>query len=123
MKDMCLPLARKNMKLLMGSKIRTFLLLVTIFGILEVPGWAQCVMCGTALSSSPESKSLAASFRWGIALLMFMPYVILGAIGYAIYRAYRKRLAARLAEARESMPETSAGWLGQPVKPHIPREI
>jgi len=107
----------------MRSKIRTFLLLVMVFGILGVPGWAQCVMCGTALSSSPESKSLAASFRWGIALLMFMPYVILGVIGYAIYRAYRRRMASRLAESQESMPETSAGWLGQPVKPHIPREI
>jgi len=96
---------------------------VMVFGILEVSGWTQCVMCGTALSSSPESQGLAASFRWGIALLMFMPYVILGSIGYAIYRAHRKRKAARLAQAREPLPETRAVWLGEPVPHNLPREI
>jgi len=94
-----------------------------VYGTLEVSGLAQCVMCGTALSSSPESRSLAASFRWGIALLMFMPYVILGSIGYAIYRAFKKRQAARLGAVREPMAETKAGWLGQPPRPNIPREI
>src|SRR5262245_25236704 len=107
----------------MRSRIRTFAIFVVVFGILEVSGLAQCVLCGTALSSAPESKSLAESFRWGIVLLMGMPYVILGVIGYAIYRAHRKRKAARLGEVREPMPETSAGWLGEPVRPRIPREI
>ncbi len=106
----------------MGSKIRTFAIFVLVFRFLELSGWAQCVMCGTALSSSPESQGLAASFRWGIALLMLMPYVILGAIGYAIYRAYRKRKAARLGEVQKTMPETGAGWLGETPR-RIPREI
>ena len=66
-----------------------------MLGIFETPAWAQCVMCGTALASSPEGQALASSFRYGIAVLMVMPYVILGSIGYAIYRAYRKRMAAR----------------------------
>jgi branched-subunit amino acid ABC-type transport system permease component len=109
------------MKALMKSRFQTLLAFVMVFGILQVPGWAQCVMCGTALSSSPESKSLAASFRWGIAILMVMPYVILGSIGYAIYRAFRRRKAARSAEFREPIAETNAGWLSQPVKPVIPR--
>ena len=107
----------------MRSKIATVALSFAVFGALQIPAWAQCVMCGTALSSSPESQSLAASFRWGIALLMFMPYVILGTIGYAIYRAFRKRQNARLAQVCATMPETRVGWLGQPARPNIPREI
>jgi hypothetical protein len=72
-----------------------FAALFLILGIFETPAWAQCVMCGTALASSPEGQALASSFRYGIAILMVMPYLILGSIGYAIFRAYRKRIAAR----------------------------
>lgn len=71
-------------------------MLFLAFGMLEVSGWA-CVFCGASLSTSPETQSLASSFRYGIAILMFTPYLILGAIGFAIYRAYRKRIAARSA--------------------------
>ena len=78
----------------MRNKIR-FAALLLALAIFETPAWAQCVMCGTALASSPEGQALASSFRYGIAILMVMPYVILGSIGYAIYRAYRKRIAAR----------------------------
>ncbi|HXF15487.1 MAG TPA: hypothetical protein VN496_00700, partial [Burkholderiales bacterium] len=70
---------------------RSALMLVGVIGLLEVPGWAQCVMCGTALASSPEGRALASSFRYGIVILMVAPYLILGSIGYAIFRAYRKR--------------------------------
>ena len=71
-------------------------LFVTI-GLFGTPAWAQCVMCGTALASSPEGQAIASSFRYGIAVLLIAPYLILGSIGYAIYRAYRKRIAARAA--------------------------
>jgi len=118
MREKRFQLRPKDTKQDMRSKIRFLALLVLTFGVLELSGLAQCVMCGTALSSSPESQGLAASFRWGIALLMLMPYVILGSIGFAVYRAYRKRKAAR-----EPVAETSAGWLGNPAPPRIPREI
>ena len=71
--------------------------LLATLGLFETPGSAQCVMCGTALASSPEGQAIASSFRYGIGILMVMPYLILGSIGYAIYRAYRKRIAARAA--------------------------
>jgi hypothetical protein len=78
----------------MKNKIRSAAMLLAVFGALEVSGLAQCVMCGTALGSSPEGRALAGSFRYGIGILMFAPYLILGSIGYAIFRAYRKRAAA-----------------------------
>ena len=83
----------------MRSKTRSLMalpMLVGVFGLLEVSGWA-CVFCGAALSSSPETQSLASSFRQGIGILILAPYLILGSIGFAIYRAYKKRMAARRA--------------------------
>jgi hypothetical protein len=52
-------------------------------------------MCSTALASSPEGQALAGSFRYGIGVLLVAPYIILGSIGYAVFRAYRKKAANR----------------------------
>jgi len=79
----------------MRNKIRSAAMLAVVFGILQVSGWAQCIMCSTALASSPEGQALAGSFRYGIGILLVAPYIILGSIGYAVFRAYRKRTANR----------------------------
>jgi hypothetical protein len=78
----------------MRNKIRSAAMLAVVFGILQVSGWAQCIMCSTALASSPEGQALAGSFRYGIGILLVAPYIILGSIGYAVFRAYRKRTAS-----------------------------
>jgi hypothetical protein len=75
----------------MANKLRSVVLLAGAFILLQVPAWAQCVMCGTALASSPEGQALAGSFRYGILLLLVAPYIILGSIAYAVFRAYKKR--------------------------------
>jgi hypothetical protein len=60
--------------------------------LLQTSGWAQgCAMCRTALENSPEGKALAATLNNAILFLMAMPYVLFGAVGFAIYRAYRQR--------------------------------
>ena len=80
----------------MRNKLRSIAMLAVVFGMLEFSAWAQgCIMCSTALSSSPEGQALAGSFRYGIGVLLIAPYVILGAIGYAIFRAYRKKTTNR----------------------------
>jgi len=75
----------------MRNKLASLAMLVAVFGALETHGLAQCVMCATALASSPEGQALAGSFRYGIGILLVAPYIILGFIGFAIFRAYRKR--------------------------------
>ena len=67
------------------------LMTVAFLIFLEVPAWAQCAMCRTALESSPEGKVLASSFAHGILMMLFLPYVIFGTISFAVYRAYRNR--------------------------------
>jgi hypothetical protein len=78
----------------MRNKLFSIAIFIFVFGLLAVPGWSQCVMCATALGSSPEGRALAGSFRYGILFLLVIPYLIVGTIGYAIFRACRKQAAA-----------------------------
>ena len=72
--------------------ISVVLLLVAVFVLLETSAWAQgCAICRAALTNSPEGRVLAGSFRRGILVLMLVPYGIFGTIGYAIFRAYRRK--------------------------------
>jgi hypothetical protein len=76
----------------MRTRIYKFFFFVLSLFLLETSGWAQgCAMCRTALENSPEGRALAGTFNYAILFLMGMPYVLFGAIGFAIYRAYRQR--------------------------------
>jgi hypothetical protein len=68
-----------------------FLSLLAAALLLATDASAQCAMCRTALESSPEGQAMAGSFRHGILLLLAAPYAIGGTIGYAVYRAYKKK--------------------------------
>ena len=46
---------------------------------------AQCAMCRAALESE-ESGVQAGAVNDGIVYLMIIPYVLVGAMGYAIYK-------------------------------------
>ena len=80
------------------------LLSVLAICLFQVSAQAQCSMCRTALENSPEGKGMAASFNNGIVFLLGVPYVIFGSFGAVVYRAYRKKKAAR-----------------RPDNPYIPR--
>lgn len=56
---------------------------------------AQCAMCRAALESE-ESGVQAGAVNDGIVYLMAIPYILVGAIGYAIYRLkYGKKKEAK----------------------------
>ena len=84
----------KAEKVAMRNRLFSAAMFIFVFGMLAVPGWSQCVMCATALGSSPEGRALAGSFRYGIIFLLVIPYLIVGSIGFAIFRACRKQAAA-----------------------------
>jgi hypothetical protein len=70
--------------------IFSLLLFVMVTALFNVSAFAQgCAMCKTALEQSPEGRAMAKSFDYGILFLMGFPYVMIGAAGIAIYRAYR----------------------------------
>ena len=53
---------------------------------------AQCAMCRAALENSEETDT-AEAVNNGIMYLMAIPYILVGVLGYFIYRLYRNRAA------------------------------
>lgn len=51
---------------------------------------AQCAMC-RAVIESDESGDVAKGINNGILYLMVFPYILVGGIGYIIYRSRRNR--------------------------------
>ena len=55
---------------------------------------AQCAMCKAVVESGQQSGSnVATGLNSGIVYLMMFPYLLLGAVGFAIYRHKRKAKA------------------------------
>ncbi|WBL22000.1 hypothetical protein [Zunongwangia sp. HRR-M8] len=50
---------------------------------------AQCAMCRAVLESE-ASQNAAEGINDGILYLMVFPYLLVGGLGYYIYRSYRK---------------------------------
>ncbi len=62
-----------------------FLLLMLLPGFAE----AQCAMCRAVLESDAD-QSAAKGINDGILYLMVFPYLLIGGVGYFIYRSRRK---------------------------------
>jgi hypothetical protein len=64
------------------------LLLVSCFFSLTTN--AQCAMCRAALEGE-GNVAKAEAVNDGIVYLMLIPYILVGLIGFAVYRIYRKK--------------------------------
>ncbi|WP_178985959.1 hypothetical protein [Winogradskyella helgolandensis] len=69
----------------MNKKI-VFLLLSFLFFIKSN---AQCAMCRAVLESG-DDQSMAEGINDGIVFLMAVPYILIGTIGFIIYRKFNK---------------------------------
>ena len=69
-------------------KIKFVLLLVLVMLFISSAD-AQCAMC-RAVIESEESGEVAKGINNGIIYLMIFPYLLIGGIGYAIYRSRKK---------------------------------
>lgn len=68
--------------------------------LLPAGAGAQCAMCKTALTGSPQGRAMAGSFNRAILVMMAAPYLVAGAFGVALYRrrigeAFHRRLGRR----------------------------
>ena len=68
-------------------KIKTLILLFLLLIIL--PADSQCAMCRAVLESE-ESNTAAKGINNGIVYLMLFPYLLIGGVGYFIYRMRQK---------------------------------
>ncbi len=80
---------RINKYQISNSKIKTVFFGVCFFFI-GISSNAQCAMCRAALTGD-ENKTQAAAVNDGIVYLMVIPYVLVGALGYYVYRMKKKK--------------------------------
>jgi hypothetical protein len=52
--------------------------------------FAQCAMCRAVLESDPSGQA-AKGINNGIVYLMVFPYLLVGAVGYAVYKIRRSK--------------------------------
>jgi len=64
------------------------ILFLGVFLFLSVDGNAQCAMCRAVLESGADT-STAEGINNGIVYLMAIPYVLVGAVFYVVYRKLR----------------------------------
>tara|TARA_R100001369_G_scaffold91115_1_gene131599 strand:- start:12114 stop:12353 length:240 start_codon:yes stop_codon:yes gene_type:complete len=69
------------------TKLNILLLLLAVFFTLDVE--AQCAMCRAVLESG-EDQSAAEGINNGIVYLMAIPYILVGSIGFYVYRKFNK---------------------------------
>ncbi len=73
--------------------MRLLSLVTTMMGMVVLAA-AQCALCRAAIRSS-DAVGFVQGLRSGILLLLLMPYLIVGTIAFAIYRAYRRQRSDR----------------------------
>ena len=64
------------------KKILVFL----FFFLIKVSAYSQCAICKAVVESSGQGEGI----NNGIIYLMFIPYILIGTIGYFIYKHHKK---------------------------------
>ena len=67
-----------------------YLLSLSLIMLFSFAGNAQCAMCRAALESS-DGNVKAEAVNDGIVYLMIFPYLLVGLVGYAVYRLRKKK--------------------------------
>lgn len=68
----------------------TVLFFVLVSCLFSPKANAQCAMCRAALETE-GNKSKGEAVNDGIVYLMLIPYILVGGIGYAVYRMNKKK--------------------------------
>lgn len=66
-----------------------FLFILFLLLLLPIAAEAQCAMCRAVLESEGD-QSMAKGINNGILYLMMFPYLLIGGIGYFIYRSRKQ---------------------------------
>ena len=75
--------------LLNAMKTRFWIFILILFLFSTIPAEAQCAMCRAVLESE-EGGGAAKGINNGIVYLMIFPYLLVGGVGYAVYRSRKK---------------------------------
>jgi len=69
---------------------RKAIIIIILLLITVIPAEAQCAMCRAVLESE-EGQGTAKGVNDGIVYLMIIPYLLVGGLGYFIYRILSKK--------------------------------
>ena len=99
--------------------------LVLLLAALVVPlASAQCVMCKTALTDSPEGRAINQTFNRAILLMLVAPYAIVGTLMATVFR--RPLAAVVVQRLRPGRVRDLLSWgvlaAHPPAPPLAPRE-
>lgn len=70
-------------------KTKALFILLILFLVVALPAEAQCSMCRAVLETE-EGGEAAKGINNGIVYLMIFPYLLVGGVGYAVYRNRKK---------------------------------
>jgi amino acid permease len=88
---MCKKAIRKSFLTISPSAKLAKILAVFVFFLFSTVCSAQCAMCRAALGGE-ANKEQAQAVNDGIVYLMIIPYVLVAAIGYAVYRMRKNKV-------------------------------
>ncbi len=80
-----------------GWRLATFLLLVAAAIALAEPVLAQCSMCQSVLTQSPEGRRMSEQLNNAILVLFLAPYLVCGSVAAVLFRARLARTLGRVA--------------------------
>jgi hypothetical protein len=66
---------------------------------------AQCAMCGTALTNSPEGRAMTPAFNHAILVMLAAPYALMAGAATYLGRHRLRALAVRLRSAVPPRPD------------------
>jgi hypothetical protein len=69
-----------------------------ILGAAAAPAAAQCAMCKTALSGSPEGRVMSGHINHAILMMVFAPYLVAGTVAGVLIR---RQIATRISRLRK----------------------
>lgn len=76
--------------MLISQKLKIKALLLIAYGLQPIAVQAQCAMCRASLESTGD-VSQAEAVNDGIVYLMVIPYILVGLIGFAVYKMFQKK--------------------------------
>ena len=69
------------------------MVLAVILAAAATPAFAQCAMCKTLLTNSPEGRAMIGSFNSAILLMLVAPYLVAASLTFVFFR---ERILARI---------------------------
>lgn len=73
------------------------MLAALLVGLPAAPAAAQCAMCKTALSGSPEGRVMSGHLNNAILMMVFAPYLVAGTVAGVLFR---RQIATRISRLR-----------------------